>query len=70
MRVLQKESLSKLTIGIVVPFEDMVLKYESVFNERLLHKFDISKIKLGLPSAFRGQEKDIMIISSFRNSAD
>jgi len=51
---MQKESLSKLTIGIVVPFEDMVLKYESVFNERLLHKFDTAKIKVGLPTAFRG----------------
>jgi len=41
-----------------------------VFNERLLHKFDTSKIKIGTPAAFRGQEKDIIIISSFRNSAD
>lgn len=62
--------MSKVSIGIVVPFEDMVDKYESVFNERLLRKFDISRIKVGPPSAFRGHEKDILIISSFRNSAD
>ena len=69
-QVLNKEALSKLTIGIVVPFPELVARYEGLISERLLHKFDISKITVGLPKAFRGQEKDILIVSSFRNSAD
>lgn len=68
--MLNKEAIAKLTIGIVVPFEEMIAQYEELFNERLLHKFDTKKIKIGLPSAFRGQERDIIIVSSFRNSAD
>lgn len=62
--------MAKLTIGVIVPFEEMIPRYEQVFDERLLHKFDTSKIKVGLPSDFKGQERDVIIVSSFRNSAD
>ena len=45
-------------------------KYEDVLTERLLHKFSLNNIQIGLPEDFYGVEKDIMIISSFRNSVD
>lgn len=45
-------------------------KYEEVLNERLLHKFSLNNIQIGLPEDFYGVEKDIMIVSSFRNSVD
>ena len=52
--IMQKSALSKLTIGIIVPHLHLVSRYESLIDERLLHKFDTSKIKVGLPSAFQG----------------
>ena len=51
---MQKSALSKLTIGIIVPHLHLVSRYESLIDERLLQKFDTSKIKVGLPSAFQG----------------
>lgn len=62
--------LSKCTIGIVLPFASMRQKYEAVINERLLHKFNLSNVQIGEPKDFYGCEKDIMIISSFRNSVN
>ena len=62
--------LSKCTIGIVVPFPNLVVKYEAVINERLLHRFNLSNLKVGQPKDFFGCERDIMIVSSLRNSAD
>ena len=60
--------LSKCTIGIAVPFPSLLPKYQAVINERLLHKFNLSNVQIGLPHEFAGCEKDIMIISSLRNS--
>lgn len=66
----ENKILSKCTIGIVVPFPALVRKYEEVLNERLLHRFSLSNVQIGSPAEFYGVEKDIMIISSFRNSVD
>lgn len=66
----ENKILSKCTIGIVVPFQALVKKYEDVLTERLLHKFSLNNIQIGLPEEFYGVEKDIMIVSSFRNSVD
>ena len=62
--------LSKCTIGIVLPFASLIPKYESVITERLLHKFNLTNVQVGVPQDFFGCEKDIMIVSSFRNSVD
>ena len=62
--------LSKCSIGIVVPFAPMVSKYKEVIEERLLHKFNLNNVKIGLPQDFHGYELDIVILSSFRNSVD
>ena len=62
--------MSKCSIGIVVPFASLIPRYESVIRERLLHKFNLSNVQVGLPRDFYGCEKDIMIVSSFRNSVD
>ena len=66
----EDEILAKTTIGIVVPFKFLIKKYEEVLNERLLHKFSLSNIQIGVPSDFFGAEKDIMIVSTFRNSVN
>ena len=62
--------LQKCTIGIVLPFPSMVGKFNDVMRERLLHKFNLNNAQVGLPQDFYGTQKDIMIVSSFRNSVD
>lgn len=48
----------------------MLPKYKEVIEERLLHKFNLSNVQVGLPEDFHGCELDIVILSSFRNSVD
>jgi hypothetical protein len=58
-------------IGIIVPFERCIRAFWTLFDEERRKKLGIQsedEIFVGTPDMFRGVEKELIIISSVRNS--
>lgn len=56
----------RCSIGIIIPFEDLVSEYKEVLARlKFVSNLDI---QIGVPQDFEGVEKDIIIISHLRNS--
>lgn len=60
------QKLLKCTIGIIIPFPQLVSLYRSILSR--LKFVSLLDIQIGTPSDFMGIEKDIIILSHLRNS--
>ena len=79
LRQLQSDNLKmskafakiKNKIGVIVPFERMIQAFKQLFDETNRKKLGVTsddEIFVGTPDMFRGVEKDIIILTSVRNS--
>lgn len=60
------QKLMRCSIGIIVPFENLVPEYKQVLSRlKFVSNLDI---QIGLPHDFEGVEKDVIILSHLRNS--
>jgi hypothetical protein len=72
MKMTRAFSSLKNRVGIMVPFERCIEAFRELCEEPLKRKMGIEcedDIFIGTPDMFRGVEKDIVILSSLRNSA-
>ena len=61
----------KNRVGVIVPFERCIKVFKTLFDEQIKKKLGIQsddEVFVGTPDMFRGVEKDIIIVSTLRNS--
>lgn len=63
-------SFLKGKIGIIIPFRNYIVAYHKLLCEALKARVnaDENDILIGTPDMFRGVEKDLIIVSTLRNS--